>query len=1172
MDSRFPVFSHVFGCNTVPGLLLVILSVLTFPGTAGAQMTYPLPNNAWRQISLPCAPGDEATPQTLFGDDQLGRYGQDWVMYRFDPSIGDHGSYVDVGSNGTLSQASGYWILQRTGSAKSLTLPDSCGATPVSPDPACPSSAGCFSAPLAARPNTVAWNMMGFPFPVEASAGGLRVATQTGDCASGCNLDGAAAARIAHNILFSYSGSGYDQVDTRTTLGPWQGYWMATLDQAAGQAPLKLLTPQASTRSSPAKVYVGVNASEAERHAAEEFIHFAHEATGQPFTLTTDYDPDAGPYFIIGRENAFVAALGEPPSKDELGEDGYEFRPLGDDVLIAGATPRGTLYGVYGYLRDMLGWEWYSIDDPGTLVSHSDDVPLPESREVHVPRFRYREVFAPEGGDNPAPGDTAGADFAARNMLNGQLGHRNDENNDTGRMLRARQGWGVDIYSNYNIGGESALTDSARQQVVGNVNAVMHKDTLRPQSDLLTYGLVEHIDGGSRSNDPADLDFANAGDSPGAPLFELTRRAAADLQERYPNFILLGQAYLWSLRPPANVSLPDNAGVMFAPIEANWAEPLHQGSNTDLFLAERDHQSIIDYLDGWSQRSNHIWMWLYATNYAGYLQPLPTIFPMIDTIKRLDSIPQVEGVFIQDAYTTRGGSFAALHAWVYAKLMWDPDRDADELIQQFCDGYYGPQAGAYMYQYIHALHDAWRAHPSAIHTKTHVLQPYLSAEFLIRADQLLQQAAAAAEGNPRFARHVAIERMGVDWVMLLNGAQLKAQAAAGNLAWPDQTTEQRLARYDRLYDTAVNQVNMDALLEGMEHDEVPAALASARVERSLPGTPKPCTGVASQDCVDFQDLAFELSGATIVGDPQASDHSAARLPGDTDAWGIQLPLDQLLPEDGDWILYARFRVDPGVGASDEAVALNLGVYSEREQRNRVEKAIPFKAVADGRYHTVRIDGWPYQHEAGTAIWFAPPNDTVIDNLYVDRIIAVRANAAHGDSSAACGDNCRLLEDGAFEVYSGVQVGDNIEDQYPNPSGDGVLDGTSLGAWVADPLATDGSAAWAHRDNAHWAIQVPLSPWIPADGAWDLYASLRIVPRGNDGAVAFRTGTEGAGRNDQTAEPTNASLADDHYQQFKLPLTALRRSDLDPGAVVWFQTDQADLYVDRLIAVPTGMQP
>ncbi len=247
MDSRFPVFSHVFGCNTVPGLLLVILSVLTFPGTAGAQMTYPLPNNAWRQISLPCAPGNEATPQTLFGDDQLGRYGQDWVMYRFDPSIGDHGSYVNVGSNGTLSQASGYWILQRTGSAKSLTLPDSCGTTPVSPDPACPSSAGCFSAPLAARPNTVAWNMMGFPFPVEASAGGLRVATQTGDCASGCNLDGAAAARIAHNILFSYSGSGYDQVDTRTTLGPWQGYWMATLDQAAGQAPVKLLTPTGDT-------------------------------------------------------------------------------------------------------------------------------------------------------------------------------------------------------------------------------------------------------------------------------------------------------------------------------------------------------------------------------------------------------------------------------------------------------------------------------------------------------------------------------------------------------------------------------------------------------------------------------------------------------------------------------------------------------------------------------------------------------------------------------------------------------------------------------------------------------------------------------------------------------------------------------------------------------------
>ncbi len=926
----------------------------------------------------------------------------------------------------------------------------------------------------------------------------------------------------------------------------------------------------------PRKVYVGANAAPAERHAADEFIHFVQAATGIALTRATQWQPDGGPYFIIGAQNDAVVALADPPDAATLGEDGYEIRPLpGGHVLIAGANPRGTLYGVYGYLRDKLGWEWYAVDDPGTLARPLSAIPLPTGREVHVPRFRYREVFNPEAGDRTASDDERGPDFAARLMLNGQLGHRHADAAPFGRMLRARQGWGTDFETIYNIGTDSALTDAARQAVLDAVDGFMNASTARPNRDLLTYLRVEHIDGGGRSGDSADTDFAAAGDSPGAPLFELVRRAAEALPAQYDHLVLLGDAYLWSLRPPSNVTLPANAGVAFAPIEASWAEPLDQGYNTDLYLAERDHQSIPAYLQGWAQRSQHIWTWLYSTNFAGYLQPLPTVYPMIANIQWLARQPRVEGVFLQDSYTTRGGSFAALHAWVYGRLLWDPSLDGDALVRQFCNGYYGPAAGPLVYQYLQALHQSWRDHPSPILTKTGVGEPYLNAALLIQADDLMARASAAAAGNATHARRVAIERMGVDWVMLLNGARLRAQADAEGLTWPDDSEAKRLARWNRLHDTVLNIAHMEALQEGMTADQVPAALDGLRVARIVPDTPRPCAGVAAADCVDLQDLGFTLADALLVGDEGASDHGAARLPGDTPVWGIQIPLQRLLPESGEWILYARLRVAPGPDASDEAIAMHLGIYSPQDG-TVVMKHLPFKALADGRYHTVRIDGWPHSYEAGTYIWFAPPDSYVIDYLYVDRVIAVRHDAARSGLLQACpGDSsghCHLFEDGGFGVYSGVLVGDSIEDSYPNPDGsDEDLDGTSLAAWVADPAADDGSAAWAHRDNAHWSIQARLSDFLPAAGSWDIYARLRIDPHGAGASdTAFALGLSGTNL-DIHHQVTTGELGNG-YQLIPLPQTGLRRDQLPTDAVLWFQTDHADLWVDRLIAVPEGEAP
>ncbi len=912
------------------------------------------------------------------------------------------------------------------------------------------------------------------------------------------------------------------------------------------------------------KVYVGQNASPAERHAAEELVKFLGLASGIELPIVDSLDPAHGPYFIIGTHNDYVDNLNNPPSTVQLGEDGFELRVVGDDLLIAGGSPRGTLYGVYHYLREQLGWEWYGADDPGTRPEGVTSIPIPTISEIHRPRFRYREVFSPEGGDNHDENDTSGGDFAARMMLNGQLGHRHILT-----MLDAHQGWGTDHLSAFNIGTESAMSAATEQQALNAVESILDNPEQRPgaaaKADLAAYATIQHTDGSARSGDPADIAFANTGEAAGAPLFDLTRRVADDLAASRPNVTLLGEAYLWSLKPPTNVTLPDNAGVLFAPIEADWSQPLETGSNQHLYLTGEPDQSIAAYLDGWSQRSDHILTWLYSTNFAGYLQPLPTVYPMIANIQALAARPEVEGIFIQDAYTTHGGSFAALHAWVYARLLWDPTQDGEQLVQQFCNGYYGPRAGPIMYRYIRALHDAATRHPGFVGTKTTPLQAYLNPDFVIHADALLAQAFQAAADNARFQRHVAIERMGIDWVMLLNGARLRAQAEQQGIDWPDSDESQRLARLDRLSDSVKNIAGMSNLAEG--NASVDDVLDGLRIPRHLAARPIPCAGIATEDCVDLQELGFELADAELVGDPAASDGGAARLPGNTDIWGIQVPFQRLLPETGEWAVYARLRIDKNPLANDDDSALWMGIEPG------VTKRVPIRELADGYYHTIRIDGSFRSYAGQGYLWFAPPNSSAIANLYVDRLFAIRRDAARDTLRQPCDDNpapnCQQLQDASFELYSGIRVGTEIKDHYPDPAGGDDLDASLLAAWRHDDAASDGNVAWIARDNAHWAAQINLKTLLPRQGEWDIWAALRIEDAST--GPAFRMGIWG-GAGNPAIDIAPGEASDSVYQLIKLPGDGYRHDQVTDDGVVWFQTQGASLLVDRLILVPRGEDP
>ncbi len=679
-------------------------------------------------------------------------------------------------------------------------------------------------------------------------------------------------------------------------------------------------------------------------YAAEELGRFFAQATRADLPVLRREPSADRPLFVLGRANPLTQRLAPGIPYSRLGDDGFVIRTAGRHVIIAGATPRGTLYGVYWFLRERLGCRWYADDT--TVVPRHNKLKIPPLNETHVPRFRYRECFWPEGGED--------GDFAARMMLNGQLGHRT-----VTRPLKEKHGGAVYSIGIFNVGTGPCLSPETRRRAI----EAARKKLGRFPRDKLIYARIGHFDGGVYYTGGEDGRMIRAGGSPAAPLMALTAWLADQLRDAFPGAVFLGSAYLFSRKPCTNVRFPDNAGVDFAPIEADWSRPFDAPEN----------RAILDDLDGWCRQTKHIWVWLYATNYGGYLQPVPDIYPMARTLRVLAQRPQVEGIFLEGAYHTPGSHLAALKAWLFARLLWDPFVDPEPLVDEFLRGYYGP-AAPMMAEYIRLLHKSAAEHPSAVLTKAPPTLPYLNAKFLIRADQLMRQAEEATRGQPLYHRHVQITRMGVDWVMLLNGAALRAQAEAQGIRWPDDPD--RLERFKR----TVKLAGVKAF--GESTGSVEDMLAALVVPRKLAPPPAPCRGLPRERWVEAQDLAFQLCDATIVPDPKASDGAAARLPGDTDVWGIQYPLQMLLPEEGEWEIYAAVRIDRGEGQADD-LAMLLGISPGPHIELKVRE------LADEHYHVIKLPGGPYRYNAEQSLWAAPPNSRAVRFVYVDRVFAVR---------------------------------------------------------------------------------------------------------------------------------------------------------------------------------------
>jgi hypothetical protein len=126
---------------------------------------------------------------------------------------------------------------------------------------------------------------------------------------------------------------------------------------------------------------------------------------------------------------------------------------------------------------------------------------------------------------------------------------------------------------------------------------------------------------------------------------------------------------------------------------------------------------------------------------------------------------------------------AELRAWVLAKLLWDPNRNGHELVDEFLNGYYG-SAGPHIMEYFQVTHNAVRATGDHLGCFSKDTAKFLSFETLSEGWKHLEAAEAAVKDDADLRFRVQVAQLPIMYTFMLHWKDMKKKAKALGADWP----------------------------------------------------------------------------------------------------------------------------------------------------------------------------------------------------------------------------------------------------------------------------------------------------------------------------------------------------------------------------------------------------
>jgi len=480
-------------------------------------------------------------------------------------------------------------------------------------------------------------------------------------------------------------------------------------------------------------IRVSADAIPSERYAAEEFRQWFGRATGLDLPIRT-VDGGDSPGVYIG-----PSALSEDdPVRDTsaLGEEGFRISVEGDRVAIVGGPPRGTLYGVYQFLEDVLGVRFVTHDH--THVPDGSAAQIPYGTSTYIPPFSFRWSYYRENVEYP--------EFAARLRVNtvteeDRLGGKTRQNliNHSVHMLVPFDTYGEDHPEYY------ALVDGKRDTNTrggGPQLCVANPEVIEVAAASAIRYLDEHPGLQNISVSQADTDAYCRCDAceainqrEGTPMgsqLAFVNAVAGRIEEVHPNVKVGTLAYWYTRKAPRTIRPRHNVQIQLCSIECCILHPIDDPDCPK-------NPAFCGDMEEWAKICDDIWIWNYNTDFRIYDLPFPnlrSIGPNVHYFLQNNA----KGLFMQANGNGLTGEFSDLRNYIIGRTIWNPDLDADQLCEEFIRLHYEDAAPPIL-DYVRMLHDNAEAkgvHPNCFPSPEEVgLDPEVSGKAFAYFQQAL---------------------------------------------------------------------------------------------------------------------------------------------------------------------------------------------------------------------------------------------------------------------------------------------------------------------------------------------------------------------------------------------------------------------------------------------------
>ncbi len=541
----------------------------------------------------------------------------------------------------------------------------------------------------------------------------------------------------------------------------------------AGQAQADELV-LAENGQSDYRIVTAPDAGEHLKLAATELQTFLLQISEAQLPIVSADEPLAAREIILG-DNAHLRRVLPEADVAALVPDGFIIRTVGEDLVIAGSDDRGTLYGVYSFLEDVLGCRWWT--PTASYVPRLSPVVVPEIDRRDEPALAFREVYY-QGAMEPM--------FALRHKLNGNASIIRD-----GRTAREiHPGWGFWCHSFFTLvppdryfsdhpeffseidgkrvrDGQLCLTNPDVLEIVSEDL----KRRMDAAPELHTWSVSQN-DWARNCHCERCRAIDEREGTPMGSLLEFINKLAA----RFPDKTISTLSYQYTRRPPRTLKPAPNVLIMLCSIECNRSRPIATDPSSADFRED---------VQRWAEICDNVFVWDYVVQFANLVSPFPNLRVLQPDVQFFVE-NHAKGLFSQ-GNRERGGEFAELRAYLLAKLHWNPDCDIQAAMAEFIQGYYGP-AGDPIARYIALQHDELERSGADLRIfagPAQARESYLTPELVTRYEALFDEAERLVAQDPELLLRVRTARMPLQYAIL--------QLRYGDIAERQQVAERLFA-------------------------------------------------------------------------------------------------------------------------------------------------------------------------------------------------------------------------------------------------------------------------------------------------------------------------------------------------------------------------------------------